>query len=47
MRKTYATPALTLSGNVIGETLGAGVLTPQEFGSAYKPINSGSLGFHL
>lgn len=47
MRKTYAAPTLAPSGNVIRETLGQGTLSPKEFGVAYKPIQPGSLGFHL
>jgi hypothetical protein len=47
MKKTYASPQLTTSGSVVGETLGQGVLSPREAGPAYKPIVTASVGFYL
>ena len=47
MKMTYAAPQLMSSGSVLVETLGVGSLTPREFGPAYKPIGSASVGFYL
>jgi hypothetical protein len=47
MKKSYAAPQFLLSGDVVRETLGTGVLTPKEFGPSYRPIASAGVGFYL
>jgi len=45
MKKTYTTPTLTTTGNVVGETL-FGAKGGTENGIV-RPTSSGSVGFYL
>jgi hypothetical protein len=46
MKKTYAAPALVISGNVVRETL-SGSITPVENGPTTKNLGAGGVGFYL